>query len=86
LVFFVITFAPKIITFSLNVHRVADLNFDLVPVPGNELVEASMSGHQSSHVSVLGSANNWKQPKYCVEITRSVWGVGVKCNLIPLLD
>jgi hypothetical protein len=77
-----VTFAPQIITFSLNVDRVADLNLDLVPVPRNELVEAAMSSNQASHVSVLGSANNWKQPKTCVENTRSA---GVECNLIPSL-
>lgn len=60
---FVITFAPKIITFSLNVQGVADLDFDLVPVSGDEFVEATMSCHQASHVSVLGSANDCKQPK-----------------------
>lgn len=76
LMIFVITFTPKIVTFSLNVHRVADLNFNLVPVPGNEFVEAPMSGHQACHVSVLSSANYYEQPKHCVENTRSA-GVNV---------
>ncbi len=41
-----LTFAPEILCLPLDVDRVSDVNLELVPVSGNEPVEAPVGGVQ----------------------------------------